>query len=434
MKDWREEYKNKVCSSDEAIKKIKKDGRVVVGHACGEPIELIEALLRNKTLFKKLEIVHMVAMGKGEYAKEENKEYFTHNSIFAGATTREAANAEYGDFTPSFFFEIPKLFRKGGNLKPDTALIQVSLPDEHGYCSYGVSCDYTKEAAENADIVIAQVNKYMPRTLGNSFINIKDIDYIVECDTPIIELKIPTIGEVERKIGEHCASLIDDGATLQLGIGAIPDAVLTFLKEKKDLGIHSEMISDGVVDLANAGVITNKRKNIHNGKMIVTFLMGSKKLYDYIDNNPEVELYPVDYVNNPFVIAQNDNLISINSAIQVDLMGQVNSETIGNKQFSGTGGQVDFVRGASMSKGGKSIIALPSTAVKGTISKIVFNLDSGSAVTTSRNDVDYVVTEYGVAKLKGRSLRERAKALIAISHPDFREELTKKALEKFKKI
>ena len=251
---------------------------------------------------------------------------------------------------------------------------------------------------------------------------------------PLIELKIPIIGDVERKIGEYCASLIDDGATLQLGIGAIPDAVLTFLKDKKDLGIHSEMISDGVVDLVNAGVITNKRKNIHKGKMIVTFLMGSKKLYDYIENNPEVELHPVDYVNNPFVIAQNDNLISINSAIQVDLMGQVNSETIGNKQFSGTGGQVDFVRGAAMSKGGKSIIALPSTAAKGTISKIVFNLDNGSAVTTLRNDVDYVVTEYGVAKLKGRSLRERAKALIAISHPNFRESLMKEALEKFKNL
>lgn len=434
MTNWKERYRNKLCTADEAIKNIKKDGRVVVGHACAEPIILIDALLKNKILFEKLEIIHMVAMGKGEYAKEENKQYFRHNSIFAGATTRKAVNEEYGDFTPSFFFEVPRLFQKDGNLKPDTALIQVSLPDEHGYCSYGVSCDYTKAAAENADIVIAQVNKYMPRTLGNTFIHIDEIDYIVEHNEELIELKIPEIGEIERKIGEHCASLINDGDTLQLGIGAIPDAVLSFLKEKKDLGIHSEMISDGVVDLVNLGVITNKKKSIHNGKMIVTFLMGSKKLYNYINNNPEVELHPVDYVNNPFIIAQNDNLISINSAIQVDLMGQINSETIAGKQFSGTGGQVDFVRGASMSKGGKSIIALPSTAAKGTISKIVFSLDDGATVTTSRNDVDYVVTEYGVAKLKGKTLRERAKVLIEISHPDFREELTKKVLEKFKKI
>lgn len=432
MRNWKEEYKEKICTADEAIQKIKADSRVVIGHACAEPIVLTEALIKNKTLFKKLEIIHMVAMGKSEYVLDENKEYFRHNALFVGATTRKAVNDSYGDYTPSFFFEIPRLLEVNGNLKPDVALIQVSQPDEHGYCSYGLSCDYTKSGAENADIVIAQINKNMPRTLGNCFINIKDIDYIVEADSPLIELKIPTIGDVEKKIGEYCASLINDGDTLQLGIGAIPDAVLTFLSEKKDLGIHSEMISDGVVDLVEKGVITNKKKNFNKGKMILTFLMGSKKLYSYIDNNPEIELHPVDYVNNPFIIAQNDNLISINSAIQVDLMGQINAESIGVKQFSGTGGQVDFVRGASMSKGGKSIIALPSTAAKGTISKIVFALDEGSTVTTSRNDVDYIVTEYGIAKLKGKTLRERAKALIEISHPDFRESLTKQALEKYK--
>ena len=431
MGNWKERYESKLCTSDEAIKKIAGVKRIIFEHACGESVLLTEALMKNKELFKKTEIIHLVAMGKGEYAKKENSEYFRHNALFAGGTTREAANSSYGDYTPSFFFEMPELFKKGGVLNPDVTIIQVSYPDEHGYCSYGISCDYTKCAAENSNIVIAQVNKFMPRTLGNCFIHIDNINYIVEQATPIIELKIPVIGEIEKRIGEHCASLIDDGATLQLGIGAIPDAVLSFLRHKKDLGIHSEMISDGVVDLVNLGVITNKRKNINTGKSIVSFLMGTRKLYDYIDNNPEIELHPVEYVNNPFIIAQNDNMISINSAIQVDLMGQVNAESIGSKQFSGTGGQVDFVRGAAMSKGGKSIIALPSTAAKGTISKIVFTLDEGAAVTTSRNDVDYIITEYGIAHLKGKSLRERAKALIEIAHPDFREELRKKAVGKF---
>ena len=390
MENWKERYESKLCTSDEAIKKIAGVKRIIFEHACGESVLLTEALMKNKELFKKTEIIHLVAMGKGEYAKKENSEYFRHNALFAGGTTREAANSSYGDYTPSFFFEMPELFKKAGVLNPDVTIIQVSYPDEHGYCSYGISCDYTKCAAENSNIVIAQVNKFMPRTLGNCFIHIDNINYIVEQATPIIELKIPVIGEIEKRIGEHCASLIDDGATLQLGIGAIPDAVLSFLRHKKDLGIHSEMISDGVVDLVNLGVITNKRKNINTGKSIVSFLMGTRKLYDYIDNNPEIELHPVDYVNNPFIIAQND-----------------------------------------MSKGRKSIIALPSTAAKGTISKIVFTLDEGAAVTTSRNDVDYIVTEYGIAHLKGKSLRERAKALIEIAHPDFREELKRKAVGKF---
>lgn len=431
MKNWKESYKTKICTPDEAIQKIKDAKRISFGHICSESTVLTEALIRNKKLFKKLEIAHLLSVGKSEYAKEENSEYFRHNALFIGPNTREAANSSYGDYTPTFFFETAKLFGKDGELSLDAMLLQVSPPDEHGYCSYGISCDYTKCAAENSNIVIAQVNKFMPRTLGNCFIHIDNINYIVEQATPIIELKIPVIGEIEKRIGEHCASLIEDGATLQLGIGAIPDAVLSFLRHKKDLGIHSEMISDGVVDLVNLGVITNKKKNINTGKSIVSFLMGTRKLYDYIDNNPEIELHPVDYVNNPFIIAQNDNMISINSAIQVDLMGQVNAESIGSKQFSGTGGQVDFVRGAAMSKGGKSIIALPSTAAKGTISKIVFTLDEGAAVTTSRNDVDYIVTEYGIAHLKGKSLRERAKALIEIAHPDFREELKRKAVGKF---
>lgn len=434
MKDWREIYKHKIVTADEAVKHIKSGDRVVFGHACGEAQEITEALLRNKERYEKVEIIHFVPMGKGEYAQKENQKYFYHNSFFGGGSTREAINGAYGDFTPSFFFEVPKLFEAGGKLPVDVAIIQISSPDAHGYCSYGISCDYTKLAAEHAKMIIAQINKHMPRTLGNSFVHLSELDYIVEYDQPILQLTPPKIGETEKKIGEYCASLIRDGDTLQLGIGAIPDAVLTFLKDKKHLGIHSEMISDGVVDLILAGVIDNQKKTINRGKCIVGFLMGSQKLYDYVDNNPSVELHPIDYVNHPFIIAQNENMVSINSALQVDLMGQINAESIGAKQFSGTGGQVDFIRGASMSKGGRSIIAMPSTAAKGSISKIVMNLDRGSTVTTSRNDVDYVVTEYGIAELKGKTLRERAKALIAIAHPDFREELTRQALDKFQTL
>lgn len=432
MTNWRENYKSKLCTADEAIKKIAGIKRVVFGHAGSEAFALTDALVRNKELFNKLEIVHLVSLGKGEYAKEENSDYFKHNALFAVTSTREAVNSSYGDYTPTFFYEVPRLVGKNGALAGDAFLIQVSAPDEHGYCSYGLSCDYSRAGIDGAKIVIAQVNKLLPRTLGNAFVHVDEIDYIVEQDSALPEIKIPVIGEIEKKIGEYCASLVNDGDTLQLGIGAIPDAALASMKDKKDLGIHSEMISDGVVDLINLGVITNKKKNFNPNKSIVSFLMGTKKLYDYVNDNPALELHPVDYVNHPAIISKNDNMVSINSAIQVDLMGQVNAEYVNSKQFSGPGGQVDFVRGASMSKGGRSIIALPSTAAKGTVSKIVFNLDEGAPVTTSRNDVDYIVTEYGIAHLKGKTLRERAKALIEIAHPNFREELTKKAIEKFK--
>ena len=310
------------------------------------------------------------------------------------------------------------------------ALIQVSKPDKNGYVSLGISVDYTKSACEVAKIVIAQVNENMPKTFGDSFLHISDIDYIVEKNEPIIELPKAKIGEVEKEIGRYCASLINDGDTLQLGIGAIPDAVLTFLKDKKDLGIHSEMVADGVAELVKEGIITNKRKKLDPGKMVVTFSMGTRELYDFLDDNPSVMFMPVDYVNNPTVIMQEDNIVSINSCVQIDLMGQVASETIGETQISGTGGQVDFIRGASMAKNGRSIIAMPST-VKGKLSKIVTKLDDYSVVTTSRNDVDYVITEYGIAHLRGKTLRERSLALINIAHPDFRDELLEYHNKKF---
>ncbi len=426
----KEIYSKKLVTANEAVTKIKSGDRVVIGHACSEPIRLVEAMVQNKDNYRNIEIVHMVAMGKSEYTKPEMKGHFKHNALFVGGSTRKAVNENRADYIPSFFYEIPRLFRDG-NIPVDVALIQVSTPDKHGYCSFGLSNDYTKPAAEEATIVIAEINDKMPRTLGDNFIHISDIDYIVESSTELIELNQPKIGEVEKAIGENCASLVEDGSTLQLGIGAIPDAALLFLKDKKDLGIHSEMFSDGVVELVEAGVITNKMKTIHKGKMIVTFMMGTKRLYDFIDNNPAVELYPVDYVNNPAIIAQNHKMLSINSCLQVDLMGQVSSESIGLKQFSGTGGQVDYVRGASMAKDGKSIIAIPSTASKGKLSRIVPFLDQGSAVTTSRNDVNYIITEYGIANLRGKTLKERAKALIEIAHPKFRDKLIKEYERRF---
>ncbi|MCY6484321.1 4-hydroxybutyrate CoA-transferase [Clostridium aestuarii] len=428
--NWKDLYKSKVVDAKEAVSHIKSGDRVVVGHACAEPVTLIEAMVENRENYSDVEIVHMVAMGGSEYVKPEMEKHFRHNAVFVGGSTREAVNAGRADFTTCFFHEVPKLFKEG-YMPVDVALVQVSSPDEHGNCSLGVSVDYTKAGAECAKIVIAQVNKQMPRTMGSAFIHVSDIDYIVESSHPIIELQPPRIGEIEKAIGENCASLINDGDTLQLGIGAIPDAVLLFLKDKKDLGIHSEMISDGVVELVEAGVITNKKKTLHQGKTIVTFLMGTKKLYDFIDNNPMVEMYPVDYVNDPRVIMKNDNLVSINSCVQIDLTGQVCSESIGSKQISGVGGQVDFVRGAAMSKGGKSIIATPSTAAKGKVSRIVPFLDEGAAVTTSRNDVDYIVTEHGIAHLKGKTLKDRARNLINIAHTDFKEELIKEWEKRF---
>ena len=425
--NWKEYYKQHLMSAEDAVNHIQSGNRVVVAHACGEPSYLLDVMVANAKAYKDVEIVHMVAMGKGGYCAPDMGEHFRHNSLFVGASTRKAVESGQGDFTPCFFFEIPRLFHT--TLPVDVALINVTPPDENGNVSLGVSCDYTVEAVKTAKTVIAQVNACMPYTYGATVIPVSEIDAFVEHDEPLIELGKPKIGDVEKSIGEHCASLIPDGATLQLGIGAIPDAVLLFLKDKKDLGIHSEMFSDGVVELVEAGVITNAKKTLKPGKFVVTFLMGTKRLYDFVNNNPDVDMEPVDYVNNPYVIAQNENLISINSCVQVDLMGQVCSEAVGLKQISGTGGQVDFVRGASASKGGVSIMACPSTAAHGTVSKIVPFLDHGAAVTTCRNDVDYVITEYGIAHLKGETLRTRAKNLIGITHPDFRAPL----IEEFEK-
>lgn len=431
--NWKEAFRDKLVTADAAVKHIKSGDRVVTGHCIGEPSALIAALVANKNQYENVELLHMVSMGKGEYAKPGMEKHFRHNALFVSSSTRDAVDEGRADYTPTFFHEVPGLFKR--NILPvDVALITLSTPDKNGYSSLGVSVDYTKSAVECARLVIAQINENMPRTFGDSLVPLSEIDYLVEENVPLVELMPPKITDVEKAIGNNCAKLIADGSTLQLGIGAIPDAVLSFLKDKKNLGIHSEMISDGVVELVDSGVITNSNKALHKGKIIVTFLMGTKRLYDFADNNPMVELHPVDYVNNPLVIMKNNKMVSINSCVQVDLMGQVASETIGFRQFSGVGGQVDFVRGVSMSEDGISIIAMPSTASNGKISRIAPTLDYGAAVTTSRNDVDYIVTEFGIGRMKGKTLKDRGRELIAIAHPDFKPLLIEEWERRFKTI
>jgi 4-hydroxybutyrate CoA-transferase len=427
MQDWKYEYSQKVTSKEEAISQIKSGDTLVFGHAAGEPTILVDELVRQKDRLKDVKIIHMVPLGESKYCLPEMKKNFRHISLFAGPATRQAIREERADYTPVFFSEIPRLFRD--HIIPiDVALIQLSPPNNNGDMSFGVSVDYTLQASNSAKLVIAEVNKQMPRTMGRT-IHFSHVDFIVETDRPLYNLDPPIITEIEEKIGRNIASLVPNNANLQLGIGAIPDAALKFLMDKKDLGIHSEMFSDGVVDLYEKGIITNKYNNLNPGKFTATFLMGTRKLYDFVDNNPHVEMYPVDYTNSVMNAGKVQNLISINSALQVDLFGQVCADTLGYQQFSGVGGQVDFVRASSLSPGGKSIIALPSTNKIGTISRIVAKLYDGSCVTTSRNDVHYVVTEYGIANLRGETIRERAKKLIEVAHPSFRDQLKKEFYE-----
>lgn len=422
-------YASKVVTAEQAISIIKSGDKVLIHSNCAIPHKLINAMVDRCEMLENVEILHVLAVGDLPYLKPGMEKHFRHRSFFMGANVRQAVQEGRADYTPIYLYQYPLLFAKGV-IKPNVALLHVSPPDEHGFCSFGVEVGITKTGAEKSDIIIAQVNPNMPRALGDSFIHISKIHYIVETDEPILELPMGEKGlsaeqeNVFTNIGMNIAELIEDGSTMQMGIGVIPDAVLKFLGSKKDLGIHSEMFSDGIIDLVDSGIINNSRKTLHPGKIIAGFILGSKRLYDFIDNNPSIEFHPQEYVNDPFIIAQNKKMVAINSAIEVDLTGQVCSDSIGPKFFSGFGGQVDFIRGAARSEGGKPIIALPSTTKNDTISRIVSSLKPGAGVVTNRADVHYVVTEYGVAQLFGKSIRERVHALIGISHPKFREELT----------
>lgn len=419
---WEKIYQQKLVSAEEAVSHIKSGDRVVVGHAAGTTELLLQTMVDHRENYRNVEIAHQVAMGHSRYCLPENQPYFIHNSLFAGAGSRQAINEGRAVFTAVHNGDLPRLFTEK-ILPVDVTLCMLSVPDKHGYCSFGVSVDYTKPAAESSKIVIAEVTPNMPRTLGNSFIHVSNIDYIVECNTAPLILTPPAITPTDEAIGGYCAELIRDGDCLQLGIGAVPDAVLGFLKDKKDLGIHTEMFSDGVVDLVESGIVNCTQKNFHRGKMVAGFFMGTEKLYKFIDDNAFVEAYSFDFVNSPEIISRNDNMVSINSALQVDFTGQVAADTIGYNQYSGTGGQADFVRGATHSKGGRSILAFHSTAQGGKTSRIVPHLDEGAVVTTTRADVHIIITEYGIADLRGKSVPERAKALISIAHPNFRDEL-----------
>lgn len=423
---WQQRYSDKVKTARQALRIIERGDSVFIGSGAAEPQLLVAELAKMSMEFADTEIVHLWTLGLAPYTQPKFKCQFRHNAFFIGDNVRQAVAEGLADYTPIFLSEIPQLFISGRR-HVDVALIQVTPPNEHGFCSYGVSVDIVKPAAEHANWVIAEVNPQMPWTLGDSFVHVNSIDALVENDTPILELRYPEPDEIAKQIGENIARLIDDGATLQMGIGTIPDSILASLHNKRDLGIHTEMLSDGVTELVEAGVITNAKKTLHRGKIIASFVMGTKRLYDWVDHNPFIEFHPSHYVNDPFVVSQNDNMVAINSALEVDLTGQVCSDSIGYLFYSGIGGQVDMIRGSARSKGGKPVIALPSTAQDGTVSRIVSRLCEGAGVVTTRGDVHYVVTEYGTAYLHGKNIRERALALINIAHPDFRKQLPDEA-------
>jgi acyl-CoA hydrolase len=421
----------KSVSALEAVESVKSGDRVFVHGVAAAPRALIEALVARAPQLRNVEIVHLHTEGDAPYAREEYRDSFQVNAFFVGSNVREAVNRGNGDYIPVFLSEIPSLFRK--NILPlDVALIHVSPPDRHGYCSLGVSVDIAKAAVDCARIVIAQVNPQMPRTLGDGQVHVDRINAMAEVDMPIYEVRPPDITDVDRAIGKHVAELIEDGATLQMGIGSIPNAVLAALGGHKDLGIHTEMFSDGLIDLAERGIVNGRRKVKHPGKIVAGFVMGTRRLYDFIDDNPQVLMLDIAYVNDSAVIRRNPKVTAVNSAIEVDLTGQVCADSIGTRLYSGVGGQMDFIRGASLSEGGKPIIALPSITTKGQ-SKIVPYLKEGAGVVTTRAHVHYIVTEFGVANLYGANLKQRARRLIEIAHPDHREELSRQAFERFRR-
>ncbi|MBC8525463.1 MAG: acetyl-CoA hydrolase/transferase family protein [Candidatus Cloacimonetes bacterium] len=423
---WFDNYKQKRCSIEEAVSVVKNNDRVYVSGNAATPFKLTEALARRKDELQNVEITHVLLLGDDPLSKPGMERHFRHNSLFVGPGDRAAVNEGRADYIPIFLYEIPNLFYSG-QLPIDVAFLHLSPPDEHGFMSFGVECLASKAATETAKIVVAQVNDKMPRTLGDSFIHVSRVSKVVEISEELPQLESVPFTEIEKKIGSYVAGLVEDGSTLQLGIGGIPNAALKAMFDKKDLGIHTEMVSDGVIEAMEAGIITGAKKTLHPYKAVATFFFGSKNVYDFIDNNPIFETHPVNYTNQPFIVSQNEKMVAINSAIEVDLTGQVCSDSIGTRIYSGFGGQVDFIRGAAQSKGGKPIIALPSTTKNGKFSKIVPTLKVGAGVVTTRADVHYVVTECGIAYLHGKNLRQRAEALINIAHPDFRQMLEDEA-------
>ncbi|MFB0565837.1 MAG: acetyl-CoA hydrolase/transferase family protein [Candidatus Aminicenantaceae bacterium] len=423
---WVDDYKKKLVTAEKAVSEIKSHHRVYISGNTATPYVLMNALALRKDELEGVELVHVLLLGEDPLSKPEMEGHFRHNSLFVGPADRKAINEGRADYIPIFLHQIPNLFYSE-QMPLDVAILHLSPPDEHGFMSFGVEVLASKAAAEKAKIVIAQVNEKMPRVLGDSFIHVSRVHKVVEISEDLPQLEKHPFTEIERKIGHYIADLIEDGSTLQLGIGGIPDAVLSALKGRKDLGIHTEMVSDGVMEAIEEGIITGAKKTFHPNKVILTFLLGSKRLYDYVDNNPVFEAHPTDYTNHPFNVSQNYKMVAINSAIEVDITGQVCSDSVGTYIYSGFGGQVDFIRGAAHSKGGKPIIALPSTAKGEEVSRIVPFLKKGAGVVTTRADVKYVVTEYGVAYLHGKNLQERTNALINIAHPRFRPGLIKEA-------
>lgn len=420
--DWRERFAHKTCSAAQAIAHIEPGRRIFIGSGAAEPVALVRALVDAHARFADNDIVHILTLGPAPYVERDMQPHFRHTAFFIGPNVREAVQRGQADFIPIFLSEIPALLRSAA-LKIDVALLQVTPPDARGYVSLGVSVDVVRAAFEAADLVIAQVNPRMPRTLGDTAVPVAEIDWLIDVDEPLLELPSEPVDPVSSVIGELVASLVPDGATLQVGIGRIPNAVTSALRDRHDLGVHTEMLSDGLMNLAKSGAITGLRKTLQPGKMVTSFLMGSRELYEWARENPRLALFPSDFTNDPNIIAKNARMVAINSALSIDLTGQVAADTVGGRFFSGIGGQVDFVRGAARSPGGKAIIALPSTARQGAKSRIVSALEAGAGVVTSRGDVHYVVTEYGIAQLWGKSVRERAAALIEIAHPDARADL-----------
>lgn len=427
-------YKSKVVSAEEAVKVIKSNDSVYLHANSAYPEKLVNAMCERYKELENVKVMHLTTFHKAPYVDPKMQGHFIHQALFTAGNVRKAVNEGRADFFPVFLSEIGWLMELG-RLKIDVCMLHLSPPDEHGYCSFGVSNEVSKIAAENAKIIIAQINPQMPRVLGDNFIHVSKLKYIVEVDEPLLDVPMVDANaseeekQIYKRIAEYISSLICDGATLQMGIGAIPDAVLPFLKEKKNLGIHTEMFSDGLIELIELGVVNGEKKTFLPNKVVASFVIGTRLVHEFIHNNPLIEFRSSKFVNDPVNISRNDNMVSINSAIQVDITGQVCSDSMGTRIFSGFGGQLDFVRGAMRSKGGISILAFPSTAKNNTISKIVPILTPGSGVVTTRGDVHTIITEYGIADLYGKTLRERAKLLIDIAHPNFREELERQARE-----